>query len=64
MTYPRGPQETGGMFFAKGRLGVAAWCCFIWAGNGCAGKNGTYITVMTRVLEKPAVLTDIIFFII
>ena len=52
ITLPQGPAEVSNLWYARARLGVANLACYIWgAGIGASGK---WITLCSRVLEKPA----------
>lgn len=55
MTFPRGPSESGPMWYAQARLACTIWGCRVWG----AATNGEvhYRVFMSRVMDRTGVFS-------
>ena len=56
---PLGPQISGKCYYANCRLAFTTFSAFMWGKH--APPGGCWITLVTRVMEKPAILTQLLF---
>ena len=54
-----GPQISGKCYYANCKLAFTTFSAFMWGKH--APPGGCWITLVTRVMEKPAILTQLLF---